>query len=104
MVHYKRIWYNLNVMRQFACLVINPITVNSFAALFSVTPMDLRVRYFCDRSYILFKKIDMLMFLHFTFFFFLLIFNKGRLSSSSFLDTITTKIASRTIVFNKAGL
>ena len=27
---YKRMGYNLNVMRQFACLVINPIMVNSF--------------------------------------------------------------------------
>ena len=32
---YKRIGYNLNVMRQFACLVIYQITVNGYAALFS---------------------------------------------------------------------
>ena len=31
-IHHKRIGYDLNVMRQSACLVINPITVNSFAA------------------------------------------------------------------------
>ena len=28
-IRYKRIGYNLNVMRQSACLVINPITVAS---------------------------------------------------------------------------
>ena len=32
-MRYKRIGYNLNVMRQFACLVINPITVDGYAAL-----------------------------------------------------------------------
>ena len=31
----KRISYNLNVMRQSACLVINPITVDGYAALFN---------------------------------------------------------------------
>ena len=39
-MRYKRIGYNLNVMRQSACLVINPITVDGFAALFSCTPVD----------------------------------------------------------------
>ena len=37
---YKRIGYNPNVMRQSACLVINPITVDDFAALFNCTPVD----------------------------------------------------------------
>ena len=37
---YKRIGYNLNVMRQSVCLVINPITVNGFAALVNCTPLD----------------------------------------------------------------
>ena len=32
-MRYKRIGYNPNVMRQSACLVINQITVDSFAAL-----------------------------------------------------------------------
>ena len=36
----KRIGYNLNVMRQSACLLINPITVDGFAALFNCTPVD----------------------------------------------------------------
>ena len=36
----KRIGYNLNVMRQSACLVINPITVDGFAALLNWTPVD----------------------------------------------------------------
>ena len=39
-MRYKRIAYNLNVMRQSACLVINPITVDGYAALFNCTPMD----------------------------------------------------------------
>ena len=30
-VRYKKIGYNINVMRQTACLVVNPIKVNSFA-------------------------------------------------------------------------
>ena len=33
-VRYKRIGYNINIMRQSACLVFNPITVNNFASLF----------------------------------------------------------------------
>ena len=37
---HKRIGYTLNVMRQSACLVINPITVDNFAALFNCTPVD----------------------------------------------------------------
>ena len=40
MMRYKRIGYNLNVMRQSACLVINPITVDGYAALFNCTPVD----------------------------------------------------------------
>ena len=32
--------YDLNVIRQSACLVINPITVDNFAALFNCTPVD----------------------------------------------------------------
>ena len=51
-MRYKRIGYNLNVMQQSACLVINPITVDgyvavfnpitvySYAALFNCTPVD----------------------------------------------------------------
>ena len=31
---------DLNVMRQSACLVINPITVDSYAELFNCTPVD----------------------------------------------------------------
>ena len=36
-VRYKKIVYNINVMRQTACLVFNPIKVNSFAYLFNCT-------------------------------------------------------------------
>ena len=39
-IRHKRIGYDLNVMRQYACLVVNPITVDKFAALFNCTPMD----------------------------------------------------------------
>ena len=39
-MHYKRIGFNLNVMRQYACLVINPITVDGYVALFNCTPVD----------------------------------------------------------------
>ena len=39
-MRYKRIGYNLNVMRQSACLVTNPIMVGSYAALFNCTPVD----------------------------------------------------------------
>ena len=35
---HKRIGYDLNFMRESACLVINPITVDNFAALFNCTP------------------------------------------------------------------
>ena len=39
-MRYKRIGYNLNVMRQSACLVINPIKVDGYVALFNCTPVD----------------------------------------------------------------
>ena len=40
LMRYKRIGYNLNVMPQSACFVVNPITVNGYAALFNYTPVD----------------------------------------------------------------
>ena len=39
-MRYKRIGYNLNVMRQSACLVTNTITVGDYAALFNCMPVD----------------------------------------------------------------
>ena len=36
---YRRIGYNLNVMRQSACLVSNPIMVDNYAAFFNCTPV-----------------------------------------------------------------
>ena len=36
---YRRIGYNLNVMRQSACLVFNPITVDNYAAFFNCMPV-----------------------------------------------------------------
>ena len=41
-MRYKRIGYNLNVMRQSACLVIYPITVDGYAALFHCMLVDRR--------------------------------------------------------------
>ena len=34
-IRHKRIGYNSNVMRQSVCLMINPITVDNFAAPFN---------------------------------------------------------------------
>ena len=36
---YRHIGYNLNVMRQSACLVFNPIMVDNYAAFFNCTPV-----------------------------------------------------------------
>ena len=36
-VRYKKISYNIDVLRQTPCLVVNPIKVNSFAYLFNCT-------------------------------------------------------------------
>ena len=37
--HVRRIGYNLNVMRQSACLVFNPIMVDNYAAFFNCMPV-----------------------------------------------------------------
>ena len=37
--HYKKIGYNINVLQQTACLVVNPIAVGNFAFLFNCTPL-----------------------------------------------------------------
>ena len=39
-IRHSCVGYNLNVMRQSACLVSNPITVDNFDALFNSTPVD----------------------------------------------------------------
>ena len=36
---YRRIGYNLNVMRQSACFVFNPVMVDNYAAFFNCTPV-----------------------------------------------------------------
>ena len=38
--HYKMIGYNIDVLQQTACLVVNPITVGNFAFLFNCMPVD----------------------------------------------------------------
>ena len=38
-VCYKKIGYNIYVMRQSACLAVNPVKVNSFAYLFKCTTL-----------------------------------------------------------------
>ena len=37
--HYKKIGYNINVLQQIACFVVNQITVDNFAFLFNCTPV-----------------------------------------------------------------
>ena len=37
--HYKTIGYNINVLQQTACLVVNPTTVGKFAFIFNCTPV-----------------------------------------------------------------
>ena len=37
--HYKKIGYNINVLQQSACLVINPIRGGNFASFFNCTPV-----------------------------------------------------------------
>ena len=37
--HYKKIAYNINVLQQTACLVVNPNTVGNFAFHFNCTPV-----------------------------------------------------------------
>ena len=39
-IHHKHFSFDLNAMRQSACLVINTITVDNFAALINFTPVD----------------------------------------------------------------
>ena len=39
--HYKKIGYNINVLQQTACLVVNPITVGDFAFLFNCMSVSL---------------------------------------------------------------
>ena len=37
--HYKKIGYNINVLQQTACLVVNQIMAGNFAFLFNCTPV-----------------------------------------------------------------
>ena len=37
-LRYNKIGYNINVIRQTACMVVKPITVNNFVSLFNCTP------------------------------------------------------------------
>ena len=46
--HYKKIGYNINVLQQTACLVVNPITVGNFAFLFNCTPVVYLLDFFCS--------------------------------------------------------
>ena len=39
-IRYKKVEYNLDVMRQSACLVLNPITGYSYGFLFSCMAVD----------------------------------------------------------------
>ena len=42
-VRYKMIGYNIDVLRQSLCLVVNPIKVNNFAYLFDCSRSGLRL-------------------------------------------------------------
>ena len=37
--HYKKIGYNINILQQTACIVVNQITIGNFAFLFNCTPV-----------------------------------------------------------------
>ena len=39
--HYKKIGYNINVLQQTVCLVVNPTTVGNFAFFFNCTLVGL---------------------------------------------------------------
>ena len=39
-VRYKKIIYNIDILRQTTCLVVNPIKVNSFTYLVNYTTVD----------------------------------------------------------------
>ena len=39
----KRVGYDIDVMRQSACLIVNPTTVDSYGFLFNCTTSDLRL-------------------------------------------------------------
>ena len=53
--HYKMTGYNINVLQQTACLVVNAITVGNFVFLFNWTPVVLSA-YLC---FISFKYLDL---------------------------------------------
>ena len=38
-VRYKRVGYNINIMRRSACLVFDPVAVSGFASLFGCAPV-----------------------------------------------------------------
>ena len=44
-LRYIKIGYNINVIRQTACIVVNPISVSNFASLFGCTPAGLASYY-----------------------------------------------------------
>ena len=37
---YKKISYSVDILRQIACMVVNPIKVDNFASLFNCTTVD----------------------------------------------------------------
>ena len=48
---YKRIGYNMNVIRQTACLVVNPTMVNNFADLFLIWCLGQDMEFDCNDSW-----------------------------------------------------
>ena len=58
-VRYKKIGYNIDVLRQTACLVVNPIKVNSFAHLWWVSyAPEFQCCYFCESSCLFYLSVN----------------------------------------------
>ena len=49
-VRYKKIGYNIDVLRQTACLIVNPVKVNSFAYLFKVSHYTVTLLLFVETN------------------------------------------------------
>ena len=56
--HYKKIGYNIDVLQQTACLVVNPIMVGNFAFLFNCTPAGQTSDYMTDPTLRLIDRRD----------------------------------------------
>ena len=53
--NYKKIGYNINVLQQIVCLVVNPITVGNFAFLFNCTQVGPTSDFMMVQTYLLMR-------------------------------------------------